>query len=94
MSGTQKQRAAEIQIAIRDVLLQDWAPIPAPVPADEYDAYVGRIYRLLISRPSRESVAHELMKIERDDIGIGPTTEEALFPIADKLLSLNVYIAS
>ena len=35
-----------------------------------------------------------LMKIERGSIGIGPATEETLFPIADKLLSLNVHIAS
>ena len=65
-----------------------------PPQADEYDAYIGRIYRLIYSRPSREVVALELSKIERDEIGLGKGTEEALLPVADRLLSLNVHLAS
>ncbi len=49
---SRKQRAREIQDSIRQVLLHDWDPIGVadePAAQDEYDAYVGGVYRLLAS---------------------------------------------
>jgi hypothetical protein len=55
-----KQKAKEIQDHIRAILLADWDPIGVaemPKAADEYDAYIGGIYRLLFSQASVEQVA-------------------------------------
>jgi hypothetical protein len=94
MSGSRTHEGSEIQNAIREVLWRDWAPIPPPVPADEYDAYIGRIYRLLLSRPQRQVVADVLSNIERNEIGLGRGNEETLLSVADRLLSLNIHLAS
>ena len=44
------KRAREVQNAIREVLIREWDPIhiqDVPEAQDEYDGYVGGVYRLL-----------------------------------------------
>jgi hypothetical protein len=95
MTASHQQRAADIQKAIRDVLFYDWDPIDVSQggPHDEYDSYVGPIYRLLASNPSRESVAETLYDIERNSMGLGEIDNvppRLLLPVADKLLAIDI----
>jgi hypothetical protein len=92
MSDARDRKAKEIQDAIREVLYRDWDPLNVgdAGPTDEYDGYIGAIYRVLASSPSREVVARELVKIESESMGFGQVKDEALFPVADKLLSIDV----
>jgi hypothetical protein len=49
MTQSKEKRAAEIQDAIRQVLYRDWDPIGVcgVAPEDEYDSYIGGVYRIL-----------------------------------------------
>jgi hypothetical protein len=95
MTDARDRKAKEIQDAIREVLYRDWDPLNVcdAGPKDEYDSYIGAIYRVLASSPSREVVARELVKIESESMGFDQVREEALFPVADKLLSIDVRLA-
>jgi hypothetical protein len=56
-------RARKIQGQIRLVLLQDWDPIGVadiPEAHDEYNSYVGPMYRMLASSASEDETAAEL----------------------------------
>ena len=92
MKTTRNDRAMEIQDAIREVLYRDWDPIGVygNAPEDEYDSYIGGIYRLLSSAPSRETVAQTLVKIEKECMGYDQAREEPLLPVADKLLAIDI----
>jgi len=92
MSTERVQRAKTIQASIREVLYHDWDPISicGCGPKDEYDSYIGRIYTLLSTRPTRHAVAQELLRIERESMGYDQAKEEALLPVADKLLALDI----
>jgi hypothetical protein len=87
------RRARQIQRAIAEVLLRDWDPIginDVPEAADEYDSYVGQIYRMLASGASADSIAQHLVSIEVSRMGLGSIDADRLLPIAEKLLSLDV----
>jgi hypothetical protein len=77
--------------SIRQVLLEDWDPIGVrdePNAQDEYDGYVGRIYRVLARGASQLQVAEELATIERR---MSFKTEPgALLPVAAKLKALDI----
>jgi len=92
MTDTRDKRAKEIQDAIRDVLNREWDPLNVrdAGPKDEYDGYIGRIYRLLVSAPPREVIARELKKIEHESMGFDKAKEDALLPVADRLLAIDV----
>jgi hypothetical protein len=69
----EQERARRIHASIRWILLHDWDPIgvkDAPEAADEYDAYVGRVYRLLISRATDEEITRTLLDIENREMGL------------------------
>jgi hypothetical protein len=92
MSDPREERARLIQDSIREVLYRVWDPLNVcdAGPKDEYDSYIGPIYRVLVSAPSREAVARELMKIESESLGFDRAKEADLLPVADKLLSIDV----
>jgi hypothetical protein len=49
MASDDQRRAKAIQESIREILLRDWDPIgvnDVPEAQDEYDSYVGGVYRL------------------------------------------------
>src|SRR5437773_9776236 len=58
MSESREKRAAEIQDAIRQILYRDWDPIgvSGAAPDDEYDSYIGGVYRILASSRSEEAL--------------------------------------
>jgi hypothetical protein len=93
MADARDKRAAEIQDSIRQILLHDWSPIGAGVPADEYDAYIAPVYRILASSRSEQELCEFLFRTARDTIGVASDTAEHFElgrPVARKLLELDV----
>ncbi len=87
-----KRRGLEIQRSIREVLFQEWDPIGLAGygPDDEYDQYLGGVYRLLASGATRYQVAEYLASCARDQRGYEQATSEEVLPVADKLLELDI----
>jgi len=92
MADSREKRAAEIQDAIRQILLHDWDPIGTAGigPDDEYDSYIAPVYRILASSRSEQDLIEFLFRTERDFIGVPCNSSEQLRPLAHKLLALNV----
>ena len=90
---TKEDRARQIQESIRRILLHDWDPIGVQEIAeaqDEYDPYVGGIYRLLVSGSSAQEIADHLWHIENETIGLPALDRAKLVPVAEKLRRLDV----
>ncbi len=85
-----ERRAREIQEAIRHVLLHEWDPLgvsQCPEAQDEYDSYVGGVYRLLASGAAVAEIDQHLRDIEVRLMGLCGATDRSA--VAQKLLSLN-----
>jgi hypothetical protein len=94
---SREDRAKEIQRAIGEVLLRNWDPLgvkDVPQAQDEYDSYVGGVYRLIASGASAKQIAEHLVRIETDRLGYPDTDPKMLIPLANKLLRLNVRLGS
>ena len=65
-------RALEVQDNIRGVLFDEWDPIGVNdyAPRDEYDAYIGGIYRLLGDGTDAEALVRHLRSLEIEQMGI------------------------
>jgi len=88
-----QQRAKQIQDQIRSILMRDWDPIGVgeiPEAWDEYDGYIGGIYRLLYSRASVEEVALHLHEIVIGPIGLSSEGVKDHLEVARKLCILDV----
>ena len=95
--NSREARAREIQRAIGEVLLRNWDPLgvkDVPQAQDEYDAYVGGVYRLIASGATAKQIAEHLVRIETDRLGYPDTDSKMLIPLANKLLRLNVRLES
>jgi hypothetical protein len=88
---SKKERSAEIQESIREILFYDWDPIGINDcgPDDEYDSYVGGIYRLLASGADEYKIIERLYQIETNSMGLNGN-REYLKSVAEKLIKLNV----
>jgi hypothetical protein len=85
-------RVSAIQDSIRKILMDEWDPIGVrgvPGAVDEYDAYIGRLYGILVGSRSNTDIIDCLARIERDEIGV-TTSEEVKTRVAESLLNLNV----
>ena len=94
---SKEKRAREIQRAIGEVLLGNWDPIgirDEPKAQDEYDAYVGGVYRLIASGATARELAEHLARLEAEELGFQDTDPKMLIPVAEKLLKLNVRLQS
>jgi hypothetical protein len=94
MKDKRLNRAVEIQDVIRQVLFEDWDPIGINdcAPRDEYDAYIGGIYRLLVSGGTEDELCEHLRQLETTQMG-SPTNEEHRRMVANKLMELDVSLA-
>jgi hypothetical protein len=96
MPEDKNKRVEEIQNEIRQILRFDWNPINIEdLPLDEYDSYIGSVYRILAGSRSEDDLIKYLDKTAAETIFGMPdkssdATREALRPIAKKLLALNV----
>ena len=91
--SSQGRNAQRIQDQIRRVLRNDWNPLGRfgiEIHPDEYDGYIGGVYRRLARGvPARDIAAH-LARLEVDAMGL-PTTDPArLLPVAEKLKRLDL----
>jgi len=94
---SKQERARELQRLIADVLRRNWDPIgvrDVPEIGDEYDAYVGGVYRLLVSGASVRELAEHLAEVETEALGFADTDPKMLIPVAKKLLKLNASLGS
>jgi hypothetical protein len=90
---SKEERAEEIRRQIADVLRRNWDPIGVrdePAAQDEYDAYVGGVYRLLATGASARRIAEHLAQVEAKYLGFEDTNPKMLIPVAKKLLKVNV----
>lgn len=99
MKDSRDSRTKEIMAQIHDILWRDWDPIGVndAAPEDEYDSYIGGVYRLLASTCGREAMVNHLSEIETDTMGLGPVAEGSeseqktrLERVADKLLRIDI----
>ena len=89
----QSQRGREVIQAIRDALMRDWDPIGVadiPEAADEYDSYIGSVYRILAGTRSEDELVEFLYHTETETMGLGAGSRERLREVARRLLTLNV----
>src|SRR5437667_2725456 len=95
-SSSRERRAREIQSQIAEILLHDWDPIGVadePQARDEYDSYVGGVYRILASGGALAEIEAHLRDIEARMMGYDETTREAdvaRTTAARKLAALDV----
>jgi hypothetical protein len=84
-------RAEEIRLAIRRILLEAWNPIgleESDGRQDEYDAYIGPLYRLIAAGEGPARLAEALAEAER---GMGLSTPmDSLLPLGARLARLDV----
>jgi hypothetical protein len=93
MASNDKRRALAIQESIRQILVRDWDPIgvnDVPEAQDEYDSYVGGVYRLLASHCSTEQMIDHLAKIESRTMQLCVVNREHLMRVANQLTALDV----
>jgi hypothetical protein len=92
MMDEQTKRGRAVHESIRQVLLRDWDPIgvnDVPEAQDEYDSYVGGVYRMLASACSEDEIIDHLWRIESHNMGLLTADRESLRPVATKLMNLN-----
>ena len=90
-------RAREIQRRIADVLLRHWDPLNVRAHGElsaEYDAYVGPVYRLLVSGASAREIAEHLVRVETEALGFEDSGWRMLVPVANELRKLHVRLSS
>ncbi len=87
----QSKKAIEIQESINQILFYDWDPIGVNdlAPDDEYNSYVGGIYRLLVSDASEFQIIEHLHQLEVTQMEAS-SNREKLKDVAEKLMKLNV----
>ena len=92
MANSKERRVAEIQDSIRQILYREWDPIgvSGSAPEDEYDSYIGPVYRILSGSRSEQELIDFLFRTERDTIGVSCESPEQLRPVARRLLDLDV----
>jgi hypothetical protein len=92
MSESREKRAVEIQGAIRQILYRDWDPIGVcgAAPEDEYDSYIGAVYRILASSRSEEALIQFLAGAVEDLVGSQQSDPERVRRVARKLLALDL----
>ena len=80
MSKSREKRAAAIQDGIRQILYRDWDPIGVwgTAPQDEYDSYIGGVYRRLATSRSEEALVQFLAGAFEDLLGSQVSAPERL----------------
>ena len=76
-----KYESRRVRGDIRQVLLNVWDPIGIKDEInaqDEYDAYIGEIYELLISGASDRQITDRLLFIVHERMGLDAATNEAM----------------
>jgi len=81
----------ELELAIRQVLLNEWDPIgisDVPEAGDEYDSYASHIRSLLARGATKTELVAYLLESEAESMGLTANREQAN-SIADRLLRIG-----
>ncbi len=73
MTKNPQERARIYHDAIRRILLKEWDPIGVneiEEAQDEYNSYVGAIYKLLIDRKAKHEIFDYLWWVETEHMGL------------------------
>jgi hypothetical protein len=95
MHPNESQRGKEVMQAIRDALMRHWDPIgvaDVPEAADEYDSYIGPVYRILTGTRSADELIECLYRIETEAMELNAGSREHLREVAGMLLTIDVRI--
>lgn len=86
-----KKKSLEIQESIRQILFYEWDPIGINDVGldDEYNSYVGGIYRLLASGADEYKIIEHLHQLETTSMHSNGSRDR-LKSVAEKLMKLNV----
>jgi hypothetical protein len=85
------ERVRLVQAKIRTILLDEWDPIgigEMPDAQDEYDRYVGQVYRKIADGAGSFPIAQLLTRIEFDRMGLRQRSPIDLEPVAQQLAAL------
>jgi len=85
-----------IRNQIRKILMDEWDPIgvnDTPEAADEYDFYIGGVYRLLEQGTSEAEIVTHLEGIEVGRMGMINETGAPLMPEAKRRAAVSSLIA-
>ena len=90
--GNKDKRVARIWKEIDEMLWNSWDPIgvnDAEAARDEYQGYIGGVFRLLEDGAAEQQIAKHLNQIETDNMGL---TGDLLRcgEVARKLLQINL----
>ena len=66
----------------------------APEASDEFNAYIGPVYRLLVSGASDKEIAQYLVGVETASLGFEDSDWRALVPVARKLRKVFTHLGS
>ena len=82
-------------MSIREIPVTKWNPIgfAGDLPEDEYDAYIGLVYRALVNGCSTVRLAEHLAEIEREYFGSELTTGESRRAAAEALLKVDISVS-
>lgn len=92
MNTTDKARRQAYKRAlqrINTVLWEDWDPIGAGVPEDEYESYAPPILRLLLDGADKTAISNYLFATAANTIAC-PITREHADHVAQMLLDLDL----
>jgi hypothetical protein len=84
----EKYESRRIRVAIRHVLMEVWDPIGIknePGAQNEYDAYLGGVYELLVSGASDEEIQDHLWRIVTERMGLDAAKKSDMADTADSL---------
>jgi hypothetical protein len=84
-----ERRRAALIAAVREILLRDWDPVGIAdiAPADEYDAYIGGVVKLIGEKASPDKIVRHLREIAETQMGIAGDKERT-WRAAEKLAAL------
>jgi hypothetical protein len=87
------RRARDIQREIAAILLRTWDPIgiqDEPGCLDEYDGYVGGVYRLLASGADDGALVEHLAGLESREMGLPARDPQTLQKVVEELRSVRI----
>ena len=68
-----EEKFLQIREKIQRILMNEWDPIGVrdiPEAADEYDSYLGDVYRLVVQSASASKIAEYLRYVEVEQMGM------------------------
>jgi hypothetical protein len=84
-----KYFARECKAILKEILLHDWDPIGIsefPEASDEYDSYLGLIFKSIHEGVTEQNLANQLSEIETNQMGLSNRNADDLIPVAIKLI--------